>query len=200
MLRYVFPRISWADLRWMLGIAAVGAVLAGMYGVLHDQITYAISPEYFTKLKFQQFDYADLGLGDRALVVTIGFLATWWVGFIAAWFVARLVVPGRRRAEAMRHFAMAAACLVIVAFGAGVLAYLYGLWRGPDIVTLSWKTALRQLGIVDREAFVRVAIIHSASYVGGLLGFLLALVWSCRSVGFWSTRLVAGNPDTKSVH
>ena len=39
----------------MLGVAAVGSVLAGVYGIFHDQVTYAISPEYFTKLKFDQF-------------------------------------------------------------------------------------------------------------------------------------------------
>ena len=45
----------------MLGIAALGAVLAGCYGALHDQISYTISPEYFTKVKFEQFRYADFG-------------------------------------------------------------------------------------------------------------------------------------------
>ena len=78
----------------MLGYAGLGAVLAGLYGILHDEITYTISPEYFTRLKFYQFDYADFGLPPRVLVAEIGFLATWWVGFFAAWFLARL--PFRR--------------------------------------------------------------------------------------------------------
>ena len=44
----------------------VGAVLAGCYGALHDQISYTISPEYFTKVKFEQFRYADFGCGNRS--------------------------------------------------------------------------------------------------------------------------------------
>jgi predicted ribosomally synthesized peptide with SipW-like signal peptide len=32
----------------MLAIAFVGALVAGTYGVFHDQVTYSISPEYFT--------------------------------------------------------------------------------------------------------------------------------------------------------
>ena len=49
----------------MLGYAVVGALIAGVYGVFHDQITYSISPEYFTRLKFLQFHYADFGFPAR---------------------------------------------------------------------------------------------------------------------------------------
>jgi len=34
----------------MAGLALLGAVLAGAYGVAHDQITYTISPEYSSYL------------------------------------------------------------------------------------------------------------------------------------------------------
>jgi hypothetical protein len=43
----------------MFGLAVMGALIAGAYGILHDQISYTISPEYFTKLKFEQFHYAN---------------------------------------------------------------------------------------------------------------------------------------------
>ena len=42
-----YPVIPHRRLPAMLGIAALGAVLAGCYGALHDQISYTISPEYF---------------------------------------------------------------------------------------------------------------------------------------------------------
>src|SRR6185503_8995132 len=100
MLKYLIPRIAWIDVPAMIGIAIVGSIIAGFYGVLHDQITYSISPEYFTKFKFKQFEYANFGLGDRIFVSTIGFLATWWVGFIAAWFLARRLTPCQPRHHA----------------------------------------------------------------------------------------------------
>ena len=38
------------------GLLVVIAVLfAGLYGVVHNQISYTVSPEYFTKFKFRQF-------------------------------------------------------------------------------------------------------------------------------------------------
>jgi len=93
MFKYLVPRIALGDLPSICGVALIGAVIAGVYGVIHDQITYAISPEYFTHIKFKQFHFADVGLGDRAFVATIGFLAASSVGLIIAWFLARLLIP-----------------------------------------------------------------------------------------------------------
>ena len=84
MLKYLIPRIALRDLPPMLAAGLVGAVIAGVYGTLHDQFTFTISPEYFTKLKFDQFRWANLGLPERVFVAEIGFLATWWVGFFCA--------------------------------------------------------------------------------------------------------------------
>ena len=80
----------------MLGYALMGALIAGLYGVVHDQITYSMSPEYFTRVKFFQFHYADFGLPPRSFVAEIGFLATWWVGLIAGWFLGARRRPGGR--------------------------------------------------------------------------------------------------------
>ena len=73
-----YPRIPLRRWLAMLGIACLGSAIAGLYGVIHDQITYSISAEYFTRLKFIQFRWADIGLPTRAFVAEIGFLATWW--------------------------------------------------------------------------------------------------------------------------
>lgn len=47
----------------MLGLCVVGSLIAGTYGILHDQVTYSIGPEYFTRFKFEQFAWADWGAG-----------------------------------------------------------------------------------------------------------------------------------------
>ena len=36
-------------------------IMAGIYGILHDQLTYTISPEYYTKFKFYHFGLMDMG-------------------------------------------------------------------------------------------------------------------------------------------
>jgi hypothetical protein len=103
MWKYLFPRIAWSDFPPLLAAAVIGGLIAGCYGIAHDQFTYSISPEYFTKLKFKQFHYADFGWGNRAFAATIGFLASWWVGAIIAWFLARRLIPQQPRARAFRQ-------------------------------------------------------------------------------------------------
>jgi hypothetical protein len=175
VLKYIAPQIAKRDAPFMTGAALVGACIAGVYGMVHDQITFAISPEYFTKFKFDQFRFADLGLGDRFFVSTIGFLATWWVGFVGAWFLARRLVPGQARHLARRQIRQGILC--VMAFGAafGIAGYGYGLWRGPDADYTPWTWALHKYKITEAWSFVRVAYIHNAGYLGGLMGLVVAL-------------------------
>ena len=160
----------------MFGIAFVGAILAGTYGVLHDQVTFSIGPEYFTKLKFEQFHYADFGLGERVFVSFIGFLATWWVGFIIAWFLSRRLFPNQPRATAYRQIFTGFAIVFACGIFAGTGGYLYGVLRGPDSDYSAWLPICRRFEINDTWAFVRVAYIHNASYLGGLAGFIISLI------------------------
>jgi hypothetical protein len=159
----------------MLRYALLGALVAGAYGVIHDQITYTISPEYFTKQKFQQFRYANFGYPPRVFVAEIGFLATWWVGFFATWFLARIAVPAFPPVQARHYIARAMLIILsgaLIGFGTG---YLIGLWHGPNYS--AWEDAAWALGIVNIRTFVWVAYIHNGGYLGALIGFLVAIAW-----------------------
>jgi hypothetical protein len=158
----------------MLGYSVLGAVLAGFYGVLHDQVTYSISHEYFTRLKFSQFRYADFGLPPRVFVAEIGFMATWWVGFIAAWFIARITVPALPRAAAFRHTVRGFLIIFASAFAAALIGYTLSLLHGSDYS--AWEDLASTLGILDLPSFVRVAYIHNASYLGGLMVLFAAII------------------------
>lgn len=175
MWKYIIPRIALADVPVMILIAFCGGVIAGLYGIVHDQITYSISPEYFTKLKFDQFRYADFGLGDRVFASTIGFLATWWIGCMVAWFLARRLVAHQPRDQALRQIRNGILCIVAFSLVFGFAGYGYGLWRGPDADYSSWTWAFRELNITETWAFVRVAYIHNAGYLGGFIGAIVAL-------------------------
>ncbi len=180
MLKYLIPQIDRADWWPLLRVAIICGLIAGMYGIVHDQITYTISPEYFTQLKFKQFHWADFrwtdsAWGNRVFAGTIGFLATWWVGAIAGWFLARRFIPGQPRPVAMRQIRRGILCIVTCGVGCGMLGYLFGLWRGPDADYFSWNWAFAEFVIVDKWSFVRVAYIHNLGYLGGLIGLIVAL-------------------------
>lgn len=161
----------------MFGHALLGAVAAGIYGILHDEITFSISPEYFTRLKFLQFGYADFGFPGRIFVAEIGFLATWWVGFFAAWFLARITVPAFSPNMALRRTAQGFLIVTGFALAAFVIGYLLGVVRTSYFDYSGWRNLASSIGVVDVSSFVRVAYIHYASYLGGLIGLVVAVVW-----------------------
>lgn len=177
MWKFLIPRVAWADLPAMLAVSLCGAVLAAAYGILHDQVTYTISPEYFTNMKFQQFHYADAGLGDRFFVAIIGVLATWWVGLIIAWLLARRFIPRQPRVVAYRQIRLGFLCVFGFGISFALLGYGYGWWRGPEADYTAWTWAADQLQITNLPAFVCVAYIHNASYLGGVVGLIAALIF-----------------------
>ena len=164
---------AWPVLRKAALLALVGALIAGGFGIVHDQITYTISPEYFTRLKFDQFRAADFGFPARVFVAEIGFLATWWVGLIAAWFLARLALPKFHSPAKRVLLAMA----VIV--GSTIFFAVIGYFVGPVLFgnRPDWRDALDSLGVTDTTAFNRVTAIHLGSYAGAFLGWLAMMVW-----------------------
>src|ERR1017187_3526593 len=136
---------------------------------------YSISNEYFTRLKFSQFHYADFGLPPRVFVAEIGFLATWWVGFVAAWFIARITVPAFPQAVAFRHNIRGFLIIFVFAFAAAIVGFLVSLLHGSDYS--AWEDLTSTLGVSDLPSFVRVAYIHNASYLGGLIGLVAAILY-----------------------
>lgn len=152
-------------------------LLAGLYGALHDQLSYTIAPEYFTKFKYQQFGFEPEWFGGhRATVAVIGFLATWWVGLLIALFLVPLSLmfkdPLRMRKELRRTvvvtLGMAAACALLgLAYGWFFIERVPHGWHYPE-------------GVVDQRAFLSVGSMHNMSYLGGVLGLCLAvslMVW-----------------------
>lgn len=152
-------------------------VTAALYGALHDQITYQLAPEYYTKLKFIQFRALNFGQGTSWLVAAVGVAATWWVGAIGGLLIAIRCLPlvndhGYWRSAALRVWVVVGVS-ALTAAAVGV----YGRYIPVSADDLSrWQQSLQILRITDAAAFILVAHIHQASYAGGIAGLLLALL------------------------
>jgi hypothetical protein len=162
-MNLLYPNIRLSLLPAMFGYALLGGLGAGIYGILHDQITYSISPEYFTRLKFHQFHYANFGLPTRIFVGEVGFLATWWVGFFSAWFLARVTVPTFPPHVALRYTTQGFLIVIGFALAAFAVGYVVGIVRMSDGDISGWEPIAEMLKIEDVPSFVRVAYIHNAS-------------------------------------
>src|ERR1700694_4054811 len=63
-----------------LSFIVAAMLAAGIFGAFHDQISYSVAPEYFTRFKFLQFKLLDPTVPERVRVAQVGFLASWWMG------------------------------------------------------------------------------------------------------------------------
>lgn len=176
-----YPSISVRRLPALIRITVVCALFAGGYGALHDQVSYSISPEYFTQMKFHQFAYADFGWSPRVLAAEVGFLGTWWVGLIGGWFLARTglaeLTERSRRYDMARTLALAAGVAITI----GALGALLGAVQAQGDLS-GWQAWQENLGLRDLPGFVIVAYLHWASYLGGFLGVVAAAVYVKRAL------------------
>ena len=166
----------------MLALTFVGALLGGAYGVIHDQITYTISPEYFTRLKFDQFAYANPGSGSpRFFAGIIGFLASWWVGGLTAWVLSRVSLYREKCIAPIKEMGAGFAIIFLTSMLTAFGGWLWGLWRSRTGYDDGWLDLMASLGVTDQAGFMKVCYIHNASYLGGILGTILAITFLARA-------------------
>jgi hypothetical protein len=122
------------------------AVLAaGLFGMIHDQISYSVSPEYFTKFKFIQVRLLVPDIPERIRAAQVGFLASWWMGIPlsllcgSAGFV--------QRSPALMQSALAWSVLLIVTFTLAVAltGLAYG-WQHTAAPRHNGRSAHREAG------------------------------------------------------
>ncbi len=160
---------------------AISIVLAGIFGILHDQITYSISHEYYTKFKFYQFGITDSNaaavfLHPRIEVSIVGWMATWWVG---KWIGIVLGAVGLIFSDYKKMFAGILKALAIT-FITTVIFSVAGFLYGKYHLAISGVDWWLPDNLIDKESFIAVGSIHNLSYLGGAIGLLLAagyLIW-----------------------
>lgn len=151
------------------GFLLYGTVVATAYGIVHDQVTVTISPEYF--VVFKSLRPGPGGLRWATLKLSV--LATYWVGLIiaAALLVANNPSAHLPQLEYGRLRRQAVLPLIAGVLGAGCGAMMLGgLASGRTV--LSWTGYLP----VHATSFLLVWGIHLGSYAGGALGALVAVV------------------------
>lgn len=162
-------------------IIVIAPLIGGLFGILHDQLTYTISPEYYTKFKFYQFGLMNIGNEaifptPRLQVTAVGFMATWWMG-LPIGLILGLVGLVHKDSKQMFHSTIKAIIItIIVAFSTGLIGLVYG------------KIYLAQIGVnwwlphnlIDTDNFIAVGSMHNFSYLGGLTGLIAGIFYSIR--------------------
>ncbi len=148
---------------------------AGLFGALHDQISYTVSPEYFTRFKFPMFHLLDANVPERIRAAEVGFLASWWMGVPlglltgAAGFIHKDVAKMRS--------ALFLSLPIIVGF---VLVFalcglLYGYVQTQSIDLAGYRGWYIPEGVRDLRRFLCAGYMHNSAYLGGVV--VIPVAW-----------------------
>ena len=172
-------------------ILIIAPILGGVYGVIHDQVTYSISEEYYTKFKFIQFGLENWGLGENIGTILnpeikldnprfgasiIGVLATWWVGMIIG-IILGLVGLIHRNGKMMFKTTMKA---LFITVGVALLTGITGLGYGKLFLIENKPNWYLPETLIDLDSFIMVGSMHNFSYLGGLIGLIIGILYSVK--------------------
>jgi len=154
----------------------LSVLAASIYGAAHDQISYTVSPEYFTHLKFSQFNLSWAMDSPRLGAATVGVLASWWMGVIIA---IPLGVTGFlfKTPKQMAVYLIKSLFITIgTAFTVALSGLLYAFMTitKQDTADILWRV---MPGVLDPVNFARVGTMHEASYLGGILGVIAGMTY-----------------------
>lgn len=154
-----------------LGLIIIVCLFAGVYGMLRNQVSYTVSPEYFTKFKFIHFGIT-YQYADRLASAYVGFLASWWMGLIISPIV---MLFARKIDENRQYFRLMIKAFFVVLLTSFTLALLALLsaYAFPDI----FKFKMIRKGVLDNLAFSRAGTMHNFSYLGGIIGIFSAWIY-----------------------
>ena len=180
----------------LLLIISLAPLIGGIYGILHDQLTYTISPEYYTKFKFYQFGLIDLGKeaifpNPRIEVSAVGFMATWWMGLPIGLILGLVGLTHKDPKMMFRNTMRAIIVTVIIAFITGLIGLVYGKFCLAERGVSWWLP----YNLIDRKSFIAVGSMHNFSYLGGLIGLIAGTIYSIRQKRVLT--LVCGTQNTK---
>ncbi|QHL86968.1 hypothetical protein GU926_05760 [Nibribacter ruber] len=177
--------------RMLYLIIFLSTLIGGVYGILHDQITFTISNEYYTKLKFYQFglEYF-IANSPRVGVAIVGFLATWYLG-LAAGIILGLIFflfpsPKLMLSVTLKALGIALAIAFFTPI-IGVPAYFLEDYldstsmESYSFVDTGFVPA--DVKITEGFSYILVGFVHGFSYLGGLLGVLAGImfqIWTYR--------------------
>ncbi|MGC1107199.1 MAG: hypothetical protein WA876_11730 [Candidatus Acidiferrales bacterium] len=161
----------------LLGVESLKIILLAMgaailYGVVHDQITIRVCPEYFTVAHPHIFRTDSLTL----IALGWGVVATWWGGLAAGVAFAFAARAGSPQKFTWRRFVRPIVTLLIVMAVSATLAGFMGHWMASTGQISSVQAWGLMLPANKQAAFMADAFAHAFSYlVGGVGSVIIAL-------------------------
>lgn len=143
--------------------------LAALYGFVHDQFTYSICPEFFTKFRFLNYELPELW-HPRTSAGVIGILNSWKLGIPLGIVLTLAGYFHKEVTSTLKH------TLITYAFVFMFVAIMAFVGYSVDISTLALTTNYPE-GLVDIVNYLRVLNMNNYATTGAMLGMVLGVVY-----------------------
>ena len=157
-------------------VVFVGAavIAAGFFGIVHDEVSYTVSSEYFTKCKFIQFHLLDTEIPERIRAAAVGFRASWWMGLPIGLLVGVGGFLERSPARMRRTLGWSIILVLGFTMAFALCGLCYGMLRTAHVDLASYEGWFIPRDLHDPRAFLRAGYMHNAAYLGGVLSIPMA--------------------------
>jgi hypothetical protein len=152
----------------------ISPVIAGLMGILVDELCYYISPEFFTKFRFIQFGFkASAGAMEVAL---IGWNNSWLLGILIGIPIAISGLIHKDSDKMVRYNLKAFFITVMITTAMSAIGFVSGRYVLTEEVIM-WNLPER---LHNPQVFVALETMINFSYMGGTAGMLLAILWQIK--------------------
>jgi hypothetical protein len=159
-----------------IAFIAISLLVAGLFGAVHDQISYTVSPEYFTRFKFIQFHLVNSDLPERVRAGIVGFKASWWMGIPVGVLCGAAGFVQRTPLIMLRALTFSLAIAVAVVLLAALAGLVYGWFQTRSVDLGAYAGWYVPRGLNDVRAFLCAGYMHNAAYLGGV--FAIPVIWA----------------------
>ena len=157
-------------------IVVLGLAVAIGYGIVHDQVSVRIAPEYLILAHPRIID------SDSPTLIALawGVAATWWVGLPLGCLLAAAARAGSRPKVSARELVRPALLLVLAMAAISGIAGIVGHLLGKEGVIYILEPLASQIPAERHAPFLGAFASHLAAYAAGLIGGLGLCGWVYR--------------------
>lgn len=141
---------------------------SGLLGVAHDQISYTVSNEYFTKFKFIQFHLLDSGVPERIRAAQVGFFSSWWMGLPLGLLAGAAGFIHTSASQMRRALFLSLPVIVGFTLAFALLGLAYGAVQTVNLELANYAAWFVPQGLEQPRRFICAGYMHNAAYLGGV--------------------------------
>ncbi len=153
-------------------------LVAGGFGALHDQISYTVSPEYYTRFKFPQFGLLDQRVPERIRAAQVGFLASWWMGIPLGLLIGAMGFIHRPAARMRRALSWSLALVLAFTLAFALTGLGYGYFQTEHVDFAAYEGWYIPQGLERPRTFLCAGYMHNSAYLGAVLALPLVLLFN----------------------